>query len=132
MEPCSVHFCAPLSYCEKTAVPSNQSLFRLKQHRNSHRGVEIQRRRWREITFLFLFEINMVDHLSTLLSVAVSQIFFHACANVPGQITPAIQITPITRAHTCALLHLCKEYLREEEEKHWIWLMRGDILNINL
>ena len=73
------NFCGPLLYAEGTAVPTNQSLFTWTQHWNSHQGVKILRQRGfeRGITLLFLFEINRTpDHLSTLLSVAVSKKIF--------------------------------------------------------
>lgn len=77
MEAYNVNLCAALSCC----ALSNQSLFRLVQHGNSQRGVEVQcYMREKETIFLFLFEVNMsIDCLSALLYVAVTLSEYLSC-----------------------------------------------------
>lgn len=70
-----VNLYVPLSCCEQAVVLSNQSLSRLKKHGNSQQGAELQWSIWerREITFPFLFEVNMSGGLIS---------WTHSCASL--------------------------------------------------
>lgn len=74
----SVNLYVPLSCCEQAVVLSNQRLSILKKHGNSQQGAELQ---WyikekREITFLFLFEVNVCRGLMIWTDSCASLHFF--------------------------------------------------------